>query len=77
MMSPASGGGQVEPRRRTSMATNTQRVCIYEMKDGTEEVVKIEDKQHEQHERAAAEREARSSGTQVKGYRFEWKSEEK
>ena len=59
------------------MANNTQRVIVYEMKDGTEEVVKIEDKTHEQHERAAAEREVRSNGTQVKGYRFEWKSEEK
>lgn len=54
--------------------TATQRVCVYEMKDGSEVVVRIKDVEHEQHERAAAEREVRSNGTHVKGYRFEWQS---
>ena len=57
------------------MANNTtQRVCIYEMKDGSEIVVEIEDVTHEQHERASAEREVRDPKSHVKGYRFEWKS---
>ena len=55
----------------------TKRVCVYEMKDGSEKVVELRTVEDEQHERAQAEREVHSNGTLVAGYHFEWRDEAK
>jgi hypothetical protein len=55
------------------MGNKQVRVIIYEMKDGSEEVFRLNTVEDEQHERAQAERELHSKDTSVVGYRFEWR----
>lgn len=51
-----------------------KRVCIYEMKDGSEQVSQEDYSraEDEQHERAAMEKEIRDPQSHVQGFRFKW-----
>jgi hypothetical protein len=51
-----------------------KRVCIYEMKDGSEQVSRenYSRAEDEQHERAAMEKEIRDPQSYVQGFRFKW-----
>lgn len=56
-----------------------KRVCVYEMKNGTEEI-STEDYSNsvaERNERAAMEREIRDPKSYVRSFRFEWRKDEK
>jgi len=52
-----------------------KRVCVYEMKDGSEDVdyrCDYSNPVDEQHERAAIEREIRNPQSYVQDFRFKW-----
>lgn len=53
-----------------------KRVIVYEMKDGSEDVFELATVEEEQAERTHAQMELSSSGSLIRGYRFEWREDE-
>ncbi len=50
-----------------------KRVVVYELEDGSEEVIPMVTQEDEQHERVTADREMHDPLSSVKGYRFEYR----